>query len=120
MNATDMLAATFITVTRFTERELPRDVCPSGILYIKIPGICIGSAQDLWHDAVGCVAFDCTEICEISQSTAEQRNFSFYREHILKPFVSRVREDSYGWVKGTPIPDELTQSNNPAIYLHAS
>ena len=26
----------------------------------------------------------------------------------MKPFVSKVREDLYGWVKGTPIPDELT------------
>ena len=42
MNATCMLAATFITVTGVTERELPRDVCPSGVLYIKIPGLCLG------------------------------------------------------------------------------
>jgi len=121
MNATCMIAATFITVTGVTERELPRDVCPSGILYIKIPGLCLGAAQDLRHDTVVYVAFYRTERCEVSQSTAEQRKFSFYREHILKPFASKVREDLYGSVKVTPIHDELTaHSNNPAIYLHAS
>ena len=77
-------------------------------MYTKIPGLCLGAAQDLRHDAVGYIAFYRTERCEVSQTTAEQRNFSFYREHILKPFVFKVREELYGWVKGTPIPDELT------------
>ena len=108
MNATCMIAATFITVTGVTERELPRDICPSGILYIKIPGLCLGAAQDLRHDAVVYVAFYRTERFEVSQSTAEQRKVSFYREHILKLFASKVREDLYGWVKVTPIHDELT------------
>ena len=87
MNATGMLAATFITVTGVSEKELPKKTCPSGVLYIQIPGLCIGAAQDLRHNAVGYVAFYRTERCDVTNKTSEQRNFEYYRENILKPFI---------------------------------
>ena len=53
MNATCILAATFLTLTSLKERELPKSTCPSGVLHVPIPRLCIGDAQDLRHDTVG-------------------------------------------------------------------
>ena len=108
MNATGMLAATFITVTGLADRELPKKTCLSGVFHLKIPGLCAGAAQDLRHDAVGYLAMYRRERCTVSGTTAEQRNFSYYRKCILLPFISLVRERLYGWKPGTPIPDALT------------
>ena len=66
------------------------------------------AAQDLRHDAVGYLAMYRRERCVVSGTTAEQRNFSYYRKCILLPFISLVRERLYGWKPGTPIPDALT------------
>ena len=53
MNATGMMAATFVTVTGLNERELPKSSNPDGVRHIAIPGLCIGAAQDLRHEVVG-------------------------------------------------------------------
>ena len=108
MNATGMLAATFITVTGLTERELPKEGCPSGVLHIAIKGLCVGAAQDLRHDAIGYLTLYRREKCKVTQTTAEQRNFPFYRKEVLLPCIALVRENIYGLKKGDPVPDALT------------
>jgi len=57
MNTAGVLAATFITVIGLTERELPKERFPSGVLHMSIKYLCISGAQDLRHDAVVYLAF---------------------------------------------------------------
>ena len=71
MNATGMLAATFITVTGLMDRELPKKSYSSGVFHLKIPGLCVGAAQDLQHDAVGYLAMYRRERCVVSGTTSE-------------------------------------------------
>ena len=122
MNATGMLAATFITVTGLTERELPKEGCPSGVLHIAIKGLCVGAAQDLRHDAIGYLTLYRREKCKVTQTTAEQRNFAFYRKEVLLPFIALVRENLYGLKMGDPVPYELTAvswSDGASVQLNA-
>jgi len=53
MNATWMMAATFITVTGLNERKLPKSSNPDEVRHISNLGLCIGAAQDLRHEVVG-------------------------------------------------------------------
>ena len=40
---------------KVTANELPRDMCPEGIIVIKVPGLCIGGSVDAFADQVGCI-----------------------------------------------------------------
>jgi len=108
INDAGMLAATFITVTGLTERELPKEGCLPGVLRVSIKGLCAGGAQDLRHDAVGYISFYRKEKCAATQITVEQWNFTFYRLEILIPFIGLVRQKLYGHVEGEHIPESLT------------
>ena len=96
MNGVGMMAAPFVTVTGLTERELPRETCPSGVFIISIPGLCAGGNSDIRNISPGFVCFVRSERCEISGKTAEKKNFEWYREHVLLPFVSDCRTKLYG------------------------
>jgi len=97
MKATGMVAATFITVTGLNERELPKSSNSDGVMHIAIPGLCIGTAQDLRHEAVEYLALYRKESCHITNHTSEERNFRFYRRHVLQPFIDLCREKMDGW-----------------------
>ena len=108
MNAVGILAATCITITRLTERELSKGGCASGVLHVSIKGLCVGGDQDLRHDAVAYLAFYRKEKCAATQTTAEQRNFTFYCREVPIPFIDLVRQNLYGHVEVQYIPDSLT------------
>ena len=71
MNATGMMAATFITVTSLNEPDLPKSSNPDGVAHIAIPGLCIGAVQDLRHEVAGCLALYRKERCPITNRTSE-------------------------------------------------
>ena len=54
------------------------------------------------------VAFVRTEKGEVSGKTSEQRNFEWYRENVLLPFIKNVRSRLYQHDVNSPIPDELS------------
>ena len=108
LNGVGMMAAPFITVTGITEKELPRNTCPSGVYILSIPGLCSGGNTDVRNDAVGHVAFVRSERGAVSGKTSEQRNFEWYRENVLLPFIKNIRRVLYQHDINTPIPDELS------------
>ena len=77
INGIGMIAPTFITIKGVNERELPIESCPSGRLYIKIPGLCVGGTQDLRHEAIGHVCFIRNQKNDDDVSN-EQLNFEYY------------------------------------------
>ena len=103
-----MMAALFITVTGITGKELPRTTCPSGVCIISIPGLFAGGNMDVRNDAMEYVAFVRPEKGEVSGKTSEQRNFEWYIENVLLPFVNNIRRVLYQHDKNSPIPDELS------------
>ena len=108
MNAAGTLAATFITVTWLTERDLPKEGCSSGLLHVLIKDLCVGGAQDLQHNAVGYLTFYGKDKFLATQTTAEQRNFIFYHRDVLIPFIDLVIHKLYVHVEARYIPDSLT------------
>ena len=108
LNAIGMMAATYISVTGITEKELPKSKCPSGIYIMKIPGLCPGGGSDPRLNAPGFVVFLRAEKSGVSGKTAEGKKFERYREHVLLPFLSTCRENFYGWHRSSPVPDTLT------------
>ena len=108
INGVGMMAAPFVTVTGITEKELPRATCPSGVYILSIPGLCAGGNTDPRNAAMGYVAFIRTEKGEVSGKTSEQRNFEWYRENVLLPFIKNVRSRLYQHDDNTFIPDELS------------
>lgn len=52
MISTVSLTPLVVTVTGLSEKELPVETCQSGVMYIKIPGLCIGTGQDLRYEAI--------------------------------------------------------------------
>ena len=96
MPGTGSLAPPFITVTGLSEKELPVETCPSGVMHIEVPGLCVGAGQDLRHEAIGYVAFIRANSNSASGKTTDIRNFEFYRDEVLIPFVSLIREKVYG------------------------
>ena len=108
MTGTGSLAPPFITVTGLSEKELPVETCPSGVMHIEIPGLCVGAGQDLRHEAIGYVAFIRANSNSASGKTTDIRNFEFYRDEVLIPFVGLIREKVYGCNPGSAIPNELS------------
>ena len=95
-------------MTGLSEKELPVETCPSGVMYIEISRLDYGAGQDLRHNKIGYVAFDRTNSNSASGKTTEVRNFEFYRDEVLIPFFSLIQEKVYGWIPGSAIPNELT------------
>ena len=86
-----------------TVRELPIDMCPTGILMGKFPGLCIGSGQDIRNNHFGTVMF-------VREGTDETLIFKNYVLHVFLPHVELIRQ-SLGFVRSdanAEIPDELT------------
>ena len=57
MNSNEQLETTFVIVTGHTESELPRLICPSSVLHVEIPGVCISALQYLCLQYVGYLVF---------------------------------------------------------------
>jgi hypothetical protein len=108
MNAMGMTAAPFITIYGLNERELSKDVYPDGHLIVAVPGLCAGGSQDVRIREVGYLCFIRSEKSTVNNKTAEQRNFEYYREKVLFPFIASIRETLFDWSPGTPIPDTLS------------
>ena len=59
------------------------------------PGLCAGGNADPCNKVPGYVAFVRTEKLKISGKLSEQRNFEWYREHIILTFVTKCRVTLY-------------------------
>ena len=108
INGIGAMAAPFITVTGITEKELPKESCESGVYILQIPGLCTGSSMDPRLNAPGYICFVRSERHELSQKSAEQLNFEWYRSNILLPFINVCREKYYSWEPNSTVPEDLT------------
>ena len=77
MSGISSLAAPFITLSGLTNRELPVDTCPSGVIYIEIEGLCTGASTYLIQGAVDYVAFVRKNSASDDRKSAEVRNFEY-------------------------------------------
>jgi hypothetical protein len=79
---------------------------PSGLVVVKVPGLCQGGDTDPSASRVGYIAFVRGATRE-GDSSAESALYSFYRNKVLLPFVAQVRTAYFGHEPGTPVPEEL-------------
>ena len=96
--ANGTMAPLFVSVCGLTERELPTEQCPSGVLVLKIAGLCIGEAS-----ATGTVIF----VRNDNDKQTDKVRFRVYRDDVFLPFVSRQRTLCDGWNEGCDIDDSL-------------
>ena len=111
MSGGGMIAPLFSTVTGLTARELPEDTCPSGVLVIEIPGLCVGGAVDpvaTYGEGIGYVAFMRGREEDANKDAPQLVNFTHYRKKVLHRFVECIREKLHGHVRGTEVPAWLT------------
>lgn len=80
-----------LQLLHLTERELPKSLCPSGILLVRVPGLCIGSGQDIRNDSDGFVTF-------VRQGTDEALIYHHYIIHVFLPHLKLIRK-KLGYVK---------------------
>ena len=98
-----MSAPFYATITGLSERELSH---PSGMLVVKVPGLCHGGASDYRANEVGYLVFLRRE--NENGDKMEQLNFSYYRNHVLLPTIEGTREKFFGYRKGEPVTPDLT------------
>ena len=101
-------APLYITVYGLSEAELPSSTCPSGVLSVRIQGLCYGSTQDCSTETAGFVVFIRSTKKEEEVST-DQINHEKYRNEVFLPYIERTiayylqRE---GWEPGIEVDDE--------------
>ena len=45
------------------------------------------------------------------ESGADIKQYNYYHDNILLPFISATREEFDGYVPGTPVPDDMTAAS---------
>jgi hypothetical protein len=100
------MAPIFATMTGLSAVELPPEVCPSGIYFLEVPGLCIGGS-DVRSEGTGTIAFVHKDAYNEDWDSAERRLFKEYNERVFYPFVRSVRQVDYNWDPTTPVPDRL-------------
>ena len=96
----------YLTVNNLNNRELPESTCPSGLLVIKVPGLCLGSQKDIRYNQVGYLVFIRNTKDPISKKSAETKNFEYYNNEVLLPFVCNCLIKYFGF---NPETDQLTK-----------
>ena len=110
MSGGGMIAPLYLTFTGLNARELLESTCPSGVLVIKIPGLCVGGAVDpcaTFGEGFGYVVFMRGKDEGANEDSPQLINFTHYRRNVLHPFVECIRENLHEFVKGTEIPPRL-------------
>ena len=102
-----LLSPIFVVVYGCSEEEMPND----DILTIKVPGLTVGSDQDVYSNGMGFLTFvkgkhskdlnddnnnvDAEE--EVNMESKEARIAALYRSLVYYPFISHIRKSCYGW-----------------------
>lgn len=76
-------APIFITITGLTAGELDVNLCPSGLLVLKIRGLSIGGAVNPFITDIGYLCFTRSD----GTSNIDQRRHEFYRQNVYLPFI---------------------------------
>lgn len=91
MSARGYTAPVFLTVYGLSERDLPVETCPEGRLYVKIPGLNQSSAHNTYDETYGFICF-MRQSCPSSEESYDKLNFTWYRIHVLHPWIIHLRK----------------------------
>ena len=111
MSGLGIMAPLYITVYGLTERELSPQEYPTGILVVRVPGLCYAGHMDVRVKEVGFLVFTRSAAHEAGANVSSSTmNFSYYRKHVLLPFIRNVRKilSSSGTDSKSEINDKLT------------
>ena len=100
MTAAGHVASIHMLVYGLTEKEMPRDISPTGIIFQPIVGLCYGGAQDSQNTTIGHVVFMRTGRDGEGNISNDQVHHERYRNEIFLPFVEGTRRTylgSDGW-----------------------
>ena len=100
LNGGGMVAPFFLTITGCSRREVAHE---SGMVVMKVPGLCMGADSDVRATFVGYIVFLCSDVVG-----GEQKNFEYYTNEVFLPWVKQLRIAFCDHTEGLPIPDELT------------
>ena len=84
----------YVTVSGLSERELPQKNCPSGILTVPIPGLCMECNRDPRCEKVGHVIFLCNTV---SEESIHLKNHEHYHKEVYRPCVNNIRKTVHGY-----------------------
>ena len=85
MSASGRMAPVFCQMLHLTERELPKDKCPDGVLIVEFPGLAVGASTDIRNNEVGYVVF-------ARQGAPESLIFKKYIMKVYLPYLQMLRE----------------------------
>ena len=107
-NAMGQMATPCISVSGLNDRELPPEFCPTGILSLKIEGLCIGGNSMMKsHPEMELPHSYLLFCCNDNDKLMDVKRYCFIFEELLLPFVKSNRQQHDGWIFGTPVPDSL-------------
>lgn len=100
-------AEMYVTAYGLTEEELPVETCPTGLLAVRLPGMCYGG-QDCSQETDGHLIF-LRSTKEGDEISTDQLNHEHYRNKVFLPFVEKnrkhyIKEDE--WQPGDPVDDD--------------
>ena len=86
-----------VSVCGLSERKLPSDACPSGVLILKVDGMSVGGSE------AGTIIF----VRNDHDKQTDTVRFRVHRDEIFLPFVNKQRMDCDGWTEGCTIDDSM-------------
>mmetsp|Transcript_17665 Transcript_17665/g.25949 ORF Transcript_17665/g.25949 Transcript_17665/m.25949 type:complete len:148 (-) Transcript_17665:2604-3047(-) len=82
----------YVTVSGLTARDLPPKSCPSGILPVPIPGLCMERSKDPSCEKVGYLMLLRSDV---SLESVHLRNHTHYHKNVYKPCMNEVRKHTH-------------------------
>ena len=97
----------YVTAAGFTERDIPRSSCPSGILVIPIPGLCMERNRDRLNQKKGYLVLLRSDV---ALESVHMRNHEHYYKTVYEPYINDIRKNIHGYEvkEDEEIPDVLT------------
>ena len=85
MTADGTIAPVYVTFLGLSERELPKETFPSGVLVMPIQGLAVGGVDP------SCTSVSYVALFVQAGKDAEKQNFKHYQQAVFRPYVSKKR-----------------------------
>lgn len=87
-SAAGQLAPFYTTISGLSEKELPVETCPSGMLVMEVPGLAVGSDVDPSNNLPGYVVF----LRKTGDNSLDKRKHKHYNDVAFIPHLQRTRQ----------------------------